>query len=167
LTVDLTLDDFREEHAATILGWVRSAEDALTWAETPFLRIGPELFEEWHAPQGVVPCVGLLGDAVCAYGQILEDQVEREAEIARVIVRPDLRGNGVGRAFVLLLAVEARRRGLGVTVARIARRNRAGYACFHAAGFTRLTAEDEAALNLDEPEEYVWMQFGSGLTSGG
>ena len=45
-------------------------------------------------------------------------------------------------------------------MARIARRNRAGYACFHGAGFTRLSAEDEAALNLDEPEEYVWMRFG-------
>jgi GNAT superfamily N-acetyltransferase len=109
-----------------------------------------------------VPCVGLLGDAVCAYGQVLEDLVEREAEIARVIVRPDLRAQGVGRAFVLLLAAEARRRGLGVVLARIARRNRAGYACFHGAGFTRLSAEDEAALNLDEPEEYVWMRLGSG-----
>ena len=160
MTVDLALDDFREEHSATILGWVRSAEDALCWAEAPFLRIGPALFEEWHAQRGIVPCVGLLGDAVCAYGQVLEDLVEREAEIARVIVRPDLRAQGVGRAFVLLLAAEARRRGFGVVAARIARRNRAGYACFHGAGFTRLSAEDEAALNLDEPEEYVWMRFG-------
>jgi GNAT superfamily N-acetyltransferase len=159
--VDLTLDDFREEHAATILGWVRSAEDALTWAETPFLRVGSELFEEWHAERGVVPCVGLLDDELCAYGQIWEDQVEREAEIARVIVRPDVRGLEVGRTFVRLLAAEAGRRGLGVVVVKIARRNRAGYACFHAAGFTRLTPADEASLNLDEPEEYVWMQFGS------
>jgi [ribosomal protein S18]-alanine N-acetyltransferase len=160
--VDLTLDDFRDEHAATILGWVRSAEDALCWAEAPFLRVGPELFEEWHAQRGIVPCVGVLGDEVCAYGQVMEDQVEREAEIARVIVRPDLRGQGLGRAFVLLLSAEARRRGFGVVVARIARRNRAGYACFHGAGFIRLSAADEAALNLDEPEEYVWMQLGSG-----
>jgi len=160
--VDLALDDFREEYAATILGWVRSAEDALCWAEGPFLRVGPELFEEWHAQRGIVPCVGVLGHEVCAYGQVMEDQVEREAEIARVIVRPDLRAQGVGRAFVLLLSAEARRRGFGVVVARIARRNRAGYACFHGAGFTRLSAVDEEALNLDETEEYVWMQFGSG-----
>jgi GNAT superfamily N-acetyltransferase len=160
--VGLTLEDFREEHGEIVLGWVRSADDALSWAEEPFLRVGPALFDEWHAQPGVVPCVGLLDGELCAYGQVWEDPVEREAEVARVIVRPEVRRMQVGRAFVLLLAAEARRRGFAVVLAKIARRNRVGYACFHGAGFTRLSAEGEAALNLDEPEEYVWMQFGSG-----
>jgi [ribosomal protein S18]-alanine N-acetyltransferase len=160
--VSLTLEDFREEHAATVLDWVRSADDALSWAEEPFLRVGPALFEEWHAQPGVVPCVGMLDGVICAYGQVWEDQVEREVEIARVIVRPEVRRLGVGKAFVLQLGAEARRRGFPVVLAKIARRNRPGYACFNAAGFNRLRPEDEATLNVDEAEQYVWMRFGSG-----
>jgi len=157
--VGLALDDFSEEHSATLLGWVLSADDALDWAEAPFLRVGPELLEEWHAQRGIVPCIARLRGELCAYGQVWEDQVEREAEIARVLVKPELRGQGIGQSFVALLGLEARRRGFGLVVARIARRNRGGYACFRAAGFARLSPEDEAERNLDEAEEHVWMRF--------
>lgn len=157
----LTLGDFREEHAATILGWVRSAEDALGWAETPFLRIGPQVLERWHAERGVVPCVAWIDDRLCAYGLVLEDHVEREAEVARVIVAPELRGRGIGRTFARLLGTEAVRRGFGVVLARTVRANRAAFACYRAAGFSRLSPADEVALNFDQTEEYVWLEFAS------
>ncbi len=155
---DITLGDFHEEHADTILGWVASAEDAFGWAELPFLRVRPELFQEWHRVPGVVPCVGRLGEELCAYGQILEDQVERIAEVSRVIVAPQHRGRGVGSAFVSLLVAEARRRGFDSLLARTIRANRAAYACYHAAGFERVPREDELALNIDQTDDYVWLQ---------
>lgn len=157
--LQLILGDFREEHTATILGWVQSAEDALGWAETPFLRIGPQLLEGWHAERGVVACVGWIDDQLCAYGQVLEDHVEREAEVTRVIVAPELRGRGVGRTFARLLGTEAVRRGFGVVLARTVRANRGAFACYRAAGFRRLSPADEAALNFDQSEEYVWLEF--------
>ena len=157
--LDLTLGDFRDEHAATVLGWVESAEDALGWAEVPFLRIRPELLETWHAERGVVPCVGLLGGELCAYGLVWEDQVEREAEVARVIVAPGRRRQGLGREFVSLLAAEAVRRGFNAVVARTPRANRAAFACYRSAGFERMRREDEVALNLDQAEDYVWLEL--------
>jgi len=157
--VELTLGDFEEEHAEAVLGWVRSANDALGWAEIPFLRVGPDLFDQWHAERTIVPCVGWLDGEVCAYGQVWEDHVEREAEVARVIVAHELRGQGVGRAFAILLGAEATRRGFRVVLARTARANRAAYACFRAAGFARLDEAEEAAMNFDQSEEYVRLQF--------
>jgi len=141
-----------------ILGWVRSADDALGWAELPFLRIGPQVFEQWHVEPGVVPCVGWLEGELCAYGQVWEDPVEREAEVTRVIVATDLRGRGVGRTFARLLASEAIRRGFGVVVARTTRPNRTAFACFRAAGFVRMDRADEVAMNLDQSDDYVWLQ---------
>ena len=158
--MDVALGDFRAEHAATVLGWVSSAQDALGWAEVPFLRIGPQLFRDWHGAPGLVPCVGRLGEELCAYGQILEDQAEREAEVARVIVAPGLRRRGIGRAFVSLLAAEARRRGFDAPLARTLRANRAAFACYRSAGFVRLPREDEVALNVDQADDYVWLEFG-------
>jgi len=158
-TVDLRLGDFGEEQTETILGWVMSAEDALGWAETPFLRIRPDLLETWHAQPGIVPCVGILGDELCAYGHIWEDQVEREAEVGRVIVAPERRREGIGRAFVSLLAAEATRRGFETILARTPRSNRAAFACYRSAGFVRMDREDEVAMNFDQMEDYVWLEY--------
>jgi ribosomal protein S18 acetylase RimI-like enzyme len=158
-TVELRLGDFREEEAETILGWVQSAEDALGWAETPFLRIRPDLLETWHAQPGIVPCVGFLGDELCAYGHIWEDHVEREAEVGRVIVAPERRRQGIGRSFVSLLTAEATRRGFGVILARTPRMNRAAFACYRSASFVRMDREDEVAMNFDQMEDYVWLQY--------
>jgi ribosomal protein S18 acetylase RimI-like enzyme len=157
--VEITLGDFREEHGPTVIGWVTSAEDALGWAEVPYLRIRTEILAEWHAGPGVVPCIGWVGEQLCAYGQILEDHVQREAEVGRVIVAPGMRGRGVGRSFVSLLAAEARRRGFDSLYARTVRANRAAFACYRAAGFERVSREDELALNLDQTDDYVWLQL--------
>ena len=106
--VDLALRDFRQDDAATVLGWVQSAGEALVWASVPFLRLSPAVFEEWHALPGVLPCVAQVAHELCAYGQVVEDRAEDEAELARVIVAPERRGQGLGREFVTLLAIEAR-----------------------------------------------------------
>lgn len=155
----LHLGDFQPEHAETILGWVDSADDALGWAETPFLRIRPDVLDSWHAQPGIVPCVGWLGDELCAYGHVWEDHTEREAEIGRVIVSPARRRQGVGKAFVALLADEATRRGFRVVLARTVRANRAAFACYRSAGFVRMAREDEVAMNFDQTEDYVWLQY--------
>jgi len=158
-SVDLRLGDFQEEQAETILGWVQSAEDALGWAETPFLRIRSDLLTTWHAQPGLVPCVGFLGEELCVYGQIWEDPAEREVEIGRVIVAPERRRQGVCRAFVSLLAAEATRRGFSTVLARTIRANRAAFACYRSAGFVRMDREDEVAMNFDQSEDYVLLEL--------
>ncbi len=157
--MDLALRDFRQDDTATVVGWVESAGEALAWASVPFLRLSPAVIDEWHAQPGVVPCVGLVGGELCAYGQVWEDHAEDEAELARVIVAPDRRGHGVGREFVALLAVEARRRGFRSIVARVVRGDRARFAAYRSAGFARLDLAEEASLNVDQDDEYVWMRL--------
>jgi ribosomal protein S18 acetylase RimI-like enzyme len=160
--VDLAIGDFREEDAAIVVGWVQSAGESLAWASVPFLRLGPEILEEWHAQPGVVPCVGLLDGKLCAYGQVWEDHAEDEAELARVIVAPEARGRGVGRSFVALLAAEARRRGFRSIVTRVVRGERAAFATYRGAGFVRVDRDEETSLNLDQDHDFVWMRLGPG-----
>jgi GNAT superfamily N-acetyltransferase len=160
--VDISLGDFRTDDAATVLGWVQSAGESLNWASVPFLRLAPAVLEEWHSQAGIVPCVGLIGGELCAYGQVWEDRDEGEAELARVIVAPEWRGQGVGRMFIALLATEARRRGFVTIVTRIVRGERAGFAAYRAAGFVRVDQATEAALNLDQDRDYVWLRLRPG-----
>jgi GNAT superfamily N-acetyltransferase len=164
-TVDLAIGDFRPEHGETVVGWVRSATESLTWSSVPFLRLDTGILDGWHAQPGIVPCVGLLDGKLCAYGQVLEDHSEDEAEVARVIVAPERREQGVGQAFVGLLAGEARRRGFTSIYARAVRGDRVTFACYEAAGFVRMTWAEEASLNVDQDQEYVWLRFASVLAS--
>jgi ribosomal protein S18 acetylase RimI-like enzyme len=157
--LDLVLDDFSAEHADTIVGWARSADEALLWAEVPYLRLAPDVLEAWHAQPSVVACVGLLGEHLCAYGLLVEEPTVRAAEVARVIVAPEVRGNGIGPAFSSLLAAEARRRGLTSVFARTLRANRKAFDCYRDAGFVRVEREDEIALNIGKTEDYVWLEL--------
>ncbi len=69
-----------------------------------------DTFARWHAEAGVHPYVLADGDPV-AYGEVWEDREEDEAELARVIVAPPMRGRGVGRTLIASLAGEARAMG--------------------------------------------------------
>jgi len=157
--LDLVLEDFSFDHAETVLGWVRSADEALRWAEVPYLRLATDVLDAWHAQPSVVPCVGLLGEELCAYGLIVEEPAARAAEVSRVIVSPEVRGHGIGPAFASLLAAEARRRGFTSVFARTLRANRAAFDCYRDAGFVRVQREDEVALNIGKAEDYVWLEL--------
>ncbi len=153
------LADFEDRHADFVVGWVRSDREAAEWAALGPGELDRNVFARWHADSDVVPCVGIVGDAVCAYGEVWEDPAEGEAELGRIIVAPHRRGQGIGRRFVALLAAEAERRGFSHIWLRVVPLNRAAIACYSAAGFVRATPEEEAELNRGQPRAYVWMRF--------
>lgn len=155
----LALEDFREADGVTVIGWLRTAEEAEQWASLPFPGPQPPVFQEWHAAEGVLPFVGRLGGELCAYGEIWEDPEENEAELARIVVAPARRGEGIGRAFVSLLAAEARRRGWQDVWLRVVAENAPAIACYRGAGFARASADEERAFNLGQKREYVWMRL--------
>lgn len=143
--------------AATIVGWARSAEESDAWAS--LTQAGPDPFARWHAEPGVHPYVLVVDDAPVAYGEVWEDREEDEAELARVIVAPSLRGRGLGRTLIAMLAEEAQRMGFADIWVRVVPSNTAAIACYRAAGFKRTDAEGEAAFNAGQPREYVWMRL--------
>ena len=102
-------------------------------------------------------CFEIAGQVV-GYGEVWEDPDEGEAELARIVVDPALRGEGMGRRLVTLLAREARRLGYDNVWLRVAPDNAAALASYGAAGFTRATLEVEAAFNTGQPHAYAWMR---------
>ena len=92
------------------------------------------------------------------YGEIWEDREENEAELARLVVAPDLRGRGHGRALTRALADEAHRRGFDDVWLRVVPENAAAIRAYEAAGFSRATPEEEARFNVGQRRVYVWMR---------
>jgi RimJ/RimL family protein N-acetyltransferase len=156
--VEHRLEAFDRSDAATVLSWARSPEEREAWASITD-DVDETIFERWHAENGVHPFGFLRGDRLTGYGEIWEDADEHEAELARLIVDPEMRGRGLGRRMVELLSQRARERGLDDVYVRVVPTNAAATNAYSAAGFVRTTPEEESRFNQGQPREYVWMRL--------
>jgi ribosomal protein S18 acetylase RimI-like enzyme len=140
-----------------VIGWLRTPDEAAAWAALDRLPEVTDL-ERWHAQPGVIAFSFLTGPRLVGYGELWEDREEDEAELARLVVSPTARGLGHGRALARALADEARRRGFAEVWLRVLADNAAARRAYEAAGFVRAEPEQEAAFNIGQPREYVWMR---------
>jgi ribosomal protein S18 acetylase RimI-like enzyme len=157
--VELRLQAFEEAHAETVLGWVRTVEEADRWASAGGRSLEPALLREWHADADVRPYVCFEGDEAVGYGEVWEDRAADEAELARILVDPARRGQGVGRRLTALLGEQAREAGFAEVWLRVVPDNEPAVAAYRAAGFVRTSSEQEASFNEGQPCAYVWMRL--------
>jgi ribosomal protein S18 acetylase RimI-like enzyme len=157
--VDYRLETFDRADAATVLSWARSADEREAWAAISEPDPGPETFDRWHADTDV-HAFGLLADGrLAGYGEVWVDREEDEAELARLIVDPDVRDRGVGRTMVRLLLERARDLGYDDVWVRVVPSNARAIRAYAAAGFVRTTPEAESSFNEGQPRAYVWMRL--------
>ena len=156
-----TLLPFRPEHGPALTSWVRSVDEASRWASLDHLPTLEDL-ERWHGQPYAKPYVLVRGDDVVGYGEVWddgeEDRQEDEAELARLVIAPAHRGQGLGRALTRALADEAWRRGVAEVWLRVVEDNLPARRAYEAAGFVRATPEEEAAFNAGQPRIYAWMR---------
>ena len=157
--MELRLEPFAEAHAEAVLGWVESAEEADRWASAGSLVLEPALLREWHADPDVRPYLCFDGSEPVGYGEVWEDRVADEAELARILVDPALRRRGIGRALAALLGERAREVGFADVWLRVVPDNEPALAAYRAAGFVRTSPEDEASFNEGQPCAYAWMKL--------
>ena len=106
--------------ASTIAAWVTSPQEACRWASMLALP-DAATFERWHDDPDVLPFVVRDDRRLVAYGEIRTDREADEAELARLLVAPDARGNGIGRWLARALADEAHGRGFADVWLRVSR----------------------------------------------
>jgi GNAT superfamily N-acetyltransferase len=83
-------------------------------------------------------------------GEVWHDDEEGEAELARLIVDPRRRRQGLGVALV---------RGLSSVAARAGFDDVWAIGCYRRAGFRRTSPEREEGFNQGQPRPYVWMRL--------
>lgn len=93
------------------------------------------------------------------------DPEEGEAELARIIVAPGVRGRGVGRRLVRGLAELALRVGYTEIFLRVHPGNAAALRCYRGAGFLPVDPALAAEWNTPQPVAYVWLRH-AGAGSG-
>ena len=151
------LGAYQPEHGPIVVGWIHTVDEAEAWVSRDRLPVLEDL-ARWHAEPDVYPFAWLEGETLVGYGEIWEDLEEQEAELARLVIAPEHRGRGHGRAMTRALADAAHRRGFGAVWLRVVAENGAARRAYEAAGFARATPEEEAAFNVGQPRAYVWMR---------
>jgi ribosomal protein S18 acetylase RimI-like enzyme len=149
---------FDPARAAQLSGWARSPGEVAAWCSRTEAPVPPEVIAGWGAAPDVTAYGLVDGDEFVAYGELWVDDDESEVELGRLIVAPDRRGRGVGRRLTAALA-EAARRVHPAVFLRVRPDNEPALRCYAAAGFRRVSPEDEAAWNEHQPVAYAWMAY--------
>jgi ribosomal protein S18 acetylase RimI-like enzyme len=142
-----------------VLSWARTGEEQRRWASIAQPDPDESIFDRWHAVAGVHAYELDADDVPIGYGEVWEDPDEGEAELARIIVAPEWRGRGFGRALVSFLARRAKDAGFCDIWVRVVPANATAIATYASAGFERASDEDEMRFNAGQPERYVWMRL--------
>ena len=153
------LRPFTDARAALVAGWARTAEELDHWVSRTDAPLDPAVLLGWHREPHIHPFLLEVDGAPVGYGEVWTDAEEDEAELARIIVDPKLRGRGLGRRLVGALAGEARALGFADVWMRVVPENAPAIACYRAAGFVPTDAATEASFNEGQPRAYRWMRF--------
>lgn len=123
---------------------------------TPADEVTAAVVERWSTTEDVTSYAVMLNAELVGYGELWLDEEEAEVELARLVVAPEHRGRGLGRWLVDELTRLARPQQPTVFL-RLRPDNVAALRCYLAAGYARLSPEDELEWNKGQPVEYAWM----------
>jgi GNAT superfamily N-acetyltransferase len=153
-TVDLV--EFDVALAATVAGWPRTADEAYRWCG--HREVSADIVAEWSKAEDG-RCFALVdAGAPVGYGELWLD--EDEVELARLIVAPDRRRQGVGRRLVEALTEVARQYETGLICLRVHPDNTSAVRVYLAAGFASVDDATTAEWNARQPVTYQWLTIG-------
>src|SRR5215472_13386196 len=152
----LHLRAFPAELAGVVSGWAQTDEEVRMWCGASAAPVTAAQVNAW-AQEDWVQAFGLYrGKQLVAYGELWIDDDEAEVELARLIVDPGERGQGLGQYLAGELTRLARVLHPRVFL-RVHPGNIAALRCYGAAGFEPVGADQAAIWNAGQPVDYVWL----------
>jgi GNAT superfamily N-acetyltransferase len=156
----VSLLPFVPADAALVSSWAVGDDVVRAWCAVEADSVPADVVAGWSEADDVESYLfGDADDALVAYGELWLDDEEGEVELARLLVAPERRGQGLGRALVKALVEQARRTHpeLPVVLLRVRPESAQAIRAYVAAGFAVLPAEEQATWNKGQRFEYLWM----------
>ncbi|ADB34781.1 GCN5-related N-acetyltransferase [Kribbella flavida DSM 17836] len=145
---------------AVVAGWATSAQEVALLSGRNEFPFPVELRQNWrNEADDVEAYLYYVNGAAVGYAELWLDDEEDEVEVARVIVRPEARGRGIGTAFVRALLGPALDAGYADVFLRVRPDNVPALRTYRRVGFELVPAELADEWNKDQPLPYTWMQY--------
>jgi RimJ/RimL family protein N-acetyltransferase len=159
--VRMPLQPFDAAHAALVASWAVGDEVVRAWCAVDDDSVPADVVAGWSQADDVEAFVfaDVDGGPLVAYGELWLDDEEGEIELARLLVAPERRGQGVGRVLVRALVERARQTHpeLPDVILRVRPENEQGIRAYAAAGFVAVPADEQATWNQGQRFAYHWM----------
>lgn len=150
------LTTFDSLAAPVVASWAASAQEARHWCSRD--HVSAAVVADWSATPDVVAYTFVEHDQVVGYGELWIDADEEEVELARLIVAPARRGQGLGRRLAAALTAQALTHYPAVFM-RVYPDNEPALRCYAAAGFTPVPQDQADEWNQAQPAPYVWLRY--------
>src|SRR3954468_11439723 len=146
----MVLETFDPTRAELVASWAVGDEVVRSWCARDDGTVPADVVAAWSQADDVEAYLFWddSGQPV-AYGELWLDDEEGEVELARLLVAPDRRGRGVGRALVRALVARARSTHpeLPDVILRVRPENTPAIRSYLAAGFVDLPADEQSTWN--------------------
>jgi ribosomal protein S18 acetylase RimI-like enzyme len=156
----MSLQPFDTVQADVVASWAVGRDVVRAWCAVDDATVPAEMVAGWSDADDVEAFLFIdeSGQPV-AYGELWVDKEEGEVELARLLVRPERRGTGVGRTMVRALADRAREvhPELPSVFLRVRPDNEPALHCYRAAGFQSIPEHEQASWNKGQRFAYHWM----------
>ena len=131
---------FAMPEAELVASWAATPDDVWAVSASREFPLTADQVAAWTYEVDYAFTLRRHGDLV-AYAEIVEDVVESDVEIQHLLVAPDMRSSGIGKAFLSrLCAFLAATRPYPEVWLRVGRDNETAAACAHAVGFETVAA---------------------------
>ena len=153
---------FDPEEAALVASWAAGdASVVRAWISVDADHVPADVVAGWSQEDDVEAFLYTETDdgPPVAYGELWLDHEEGDLELAHLLVAPERRGQGLGRAFVRALAEQARQAHpeLPLVLLRVQPGNVRAIRAYAAAGFVDVPPDEQATWNEGQRAVYHWM----------
>jgi ribosomal protein S18 acetylase RimI-like enzyme len=157
----MPLQVFDPVHAALVASWAVGDEVVRAWCAVEGDAVPGDVVSAWSRADDVEAYLFTEHEdgPLVAYGELWLDEEEGEVELARLLVAPERRGQGVGRVLVRELVERARHTHpeLPHAILRVRPENQQAIRAYAAAGFVDVPVEEQSTWNEGQRFAYHWM----------
>jgi ribosomal-protein-alanine N-acetyltransferase len=156
----MLLETFDPDRAGLVASWAVGDEVVRAWCARDDDTVPADVVVEWSQADDVEAYLfrDEAGELV-AYGELWLDDDEGEVELARLLVAPERRGRGVGRALTRALTERAQdtHPELPAVILRVRPENAQAIRAYTAAGFVAIPDDEQDEWNQGQRFAYHWM----------